>query len=141
MWRQKSLFHARWVTSIITKGAGDISSFQLTSVTQCCWLLAWQPHTDGEEDAHKISLHFIVHRLKAVSKASQSWRIDLFDSECVGKDCFCIITNKAEALPYYALLLPTQIKHCFPLLMHLLRVSLTESMAQSSFFKSQQLQP
>lgn len=34
--KQKAFFLARRVTSIITKGAGDRSAFQLTSVTECC---------------------------------------------------------------------------------------------------------
>lgn len=114
MWRQESLFHARWVTSIITKGPGDI---QLLPINFCYQVLLTAcltaTHRCRERSARKISLHFIVHRLKAVSRASQSWRIDLFGTECVGKGYFWVITNKAEAISCYVLPLGTQIKHFF----------------------------
>lgn len=80
---EESLFHARRVTSIITRGAGEIL---LLPINFCYQVLLsaclTATHRWGERSVHKISLHFIVHRLKAVSRASQSWRIDLFDRVC-----------------------------------------------------------
>lgn len=114
MWRQESLFHARRVTSIITKGAGDI---QLLAINLCYRVLLTACLTAtcrcGERSAHKISLHFVVHRLKAVSRASQSWRTDLFGTERVGRGYFWVIRNKAEALSCYTLPVGTQIKQFF----------------------------
>lgn len=78
-------FHSRQVTSIMTKGARDI---QLLPINFCYWVLLTACLTATHRwcggSTHEI-VHFIVHILKAMSRASWSWGIDLFGTQCAWK--------------------------------------------------------